>query len=257
MFDKDETFPNVTEWTDEQDQALRGLASAFSEDLCAQVRSSSVHDLTREQWDREDDYRLFRKGKLPQRFKDYADVISPMKDLVSPFKKNTRSEGQEGKKRVLTSKTDDGSSSRKRVKIMVRTDEDISLPKSNAVEKHGNALFRPVTADKGISRRPNGIEKKVFRQVPFYSESDGKGKFRVPVCPHGNACDCYAARERMQRNMARYSRIYFCSVEDIVEADGCHNPETERVVEGEVQLVLMDPPYNSRREGASLDAEWD
>ena len=75
------------------------------------------------------------------------------------------------------------------------------------------------------------------------------------VCKGGNTCECVAARERLFQAMSPYVRMYNCSFTELVQEDNMASDVPS--VEGQVQLVLTDPPYNHRRENGQSNSSHD
>lgn len=65
-------------------------------------------------------------------------------------------------------------------------------------------------------------------------------------CNGAKNCECFSACERLQSEMMKYVRVYECSFEDLQDMD-----DSLPLYEGEVQLLLTDPPFNHRGENGT------
>lgn len=99
--------------------------------------------------------------------------------------------------------------------------------------------------------------KKVRRsQQSPTTEVEASGSVRRESrCPQD--CSCHKAREDVHSFMEQFIRLYNCSFTQLTDTDTVCRPERSIDISRNVQLVLMDPPFNIRREKGRLDSAYD
>ncbi len=70
-------------------------------------------------------------------------------------------------------------------------------------------------------------------------------------------CECNAVRKPFLRELNPLCPLHNCSFNELLETDNANAGKSATLIDGKVQLVLTDPPYNVRRNNNRSNSAYD
>ena len=212
--------PGVQARDDIVDKLLRKLAAFFIHDLESNILVESLFSQQDGRWANAEMFAR-EERKVPKRFYDLDGILQALQSGLG-----VGEEGLHFRDREVSVGTAAASAS-----------QQVSQPPASVVP-----LATPLGDRTGTES--NGDDS-----------GNGAGRNGTGECQEG--CPCEKAREEVEGYMQNFVRLHNCCFSELIDADGQSRPDTALDVEGNVQLVLMDPPFNIRRELGRRDSTYD
>ena len=215
--------PAASSRNDEVDGLLRNLAKLFLEDVFSTVRKEELFSATPADGETLQVVMQFQRSgssELPPRFDEFDE------GQLQCLRETGASEGAAASNSPVKFPSTADPEPLKRIGKRKRSDAPSASASASASERHR------------IKPAPQPEQEQL----------------QATTCVGGEQCECHEARELLAEHMAQYVRMYDVPFTELLDTDGMLSGAR---VEGEVQLVLTDPPFNHRRENNRPNSHHD
>ena len=230
--DADKICPTASSRSDETDWELRRLSKLFLQDVFSTVSKEELFSTTPADGETPQvvqHFELTGSSELPSRFEDFDE------NLLERLRGTGASEH------------DPAAISPVKFPSTAQPDPLKGLGKRRRVSTASGGDSRSASASASASASERHTIRPSRRQQPERMQA-------AAVCEGGTKCKCHQAREFLAEHMAQYVRMYDVSFRELLDTDEMLSSAR---VEEEVQLVLMDPPFNHRRESNRPNSDHD